>query len=210
MEFRGLGFVPLFIAFWCTAWVAVSYTLTVIYGHAPLLMYISDTGNYYPEKITFKIGFLGMSNANLFLALLLYNFILLHAEAFGARQPMIQKILLAMGITSCIGTAVMSVFETAFYPVTHGVGAIFAFACGCVYNLWQAILLYKVPGIRRAICHIRMASSAMAFIGVITFSGCQLSVFTKLCIGDYAKQLSLTVSWKGYTICKRENQDSAV
>ncbi|XP_071983530.1 DNA damage-regulated autophagy modulator protein 1-like isoform X1 [Engystomops pustulosus] len=239
MEFRGLGFVPLFIAFWCTAWVAVSYTLTVIYGHAPLLTYISDTGNYYPENITFKIGFLGMSNANLFLALLQYNFILLHAEAFGAHQPMIQKILLAMGITSCIGTAVLAMFETDFYPVTHRVGAFFAFACGCVYNLWQAILLYEVPGIRRAICHIRMASSAMAFIGVITFIGCRVSVFTKLCIGDYEKiieiisistewlmllliliqlvtcfqpmqQLSLTVSWKGYTICKRENQDSAV
>ncbi|XP_071983881.1 DNA damage-regulated autophagy modulator protein 1-like isoform X2 [Engystomops pustulosus] len=239
MEFRGLGFVPLFIAFWCTAWLVVSYTLTVIYGHAPLLMYISETGNMYPEYITFKIGFLGMSIGTLVLMLLLYKVILLHVEAYGARQPIIQKILLALGITCCIGIAVMAVFKMEFYPMTHRVGSVISFTCGCIYNLWQAILLYKVPGTRRAICHIRMVSSAMAFIGIIVYNGCRVPVYTKLCTGECGmfiqmiciiiewlillliliqvvtcfqpmQHLSLTVSWKGFTISRRENQDSAV
>ncbi|XP_071983957.1 DNA damage-regulated autophagy modulator protein 1-like [Engystomops pustulosus] len=167
MEFGGLGFVPFFLALWCTVWLSASYTLTITYSHAPPLMFISEAGNYYPEKIPFKIGFIGMSIATLGLMFLQYKFIQLHAEAFGAHQPKIQKVLLALGWLSCGGIVILAVCETGFYPLTHRIAAFTAFIFGSIYNLWQAIILYKAPGCGRAICHIRTVSCVMALICVV-------------------------------------------
>ncbi|XP_056417534.1 matrix metalloproteinase-20 isoform X2 [Hyla sarda] len=62
MELKGLGFVPLLLAFWCAAWLATSYIMTVVLGHAASpLMSISDVGNFFPESILFRIGFIGTS-----------------------------------------------------------------------------------------------------------------------------------------------------
>ncbi|XP_071984252.1 DNA damage-regulated autophagy modulator protein 1-like [Engystomops pustulosus] len=240
MEFSGLGFVPSFLTFWCMVWLSTSYILTLTYSHSPPLMFISEAGNYYPEKIPFKIGFIGMSIATLGLMFLQYKFIQLHAEAFGAHQPIIQKVLLVLGWTSCGGIVILAVCETRFYPLTHRIAAFTAFICGSVYNLSQAIILYKAPGCSRAICHIRTASCVMALICVLIFTGCQTSVHTNLCrVGNpqisaiifktmewlilllilinvltyhqHMQSLSLTVSKKGCNISTRaNNQDSGV
>ncbi|XP_072010923.1 DNA damage-regulated autophagy modulator protein 1-like [Engystomops pustulosus] len=240
MEFSGLGFIPFFLTLWCMVWLSVSYTLAITYSHAPPLMYISATGNYYPENITFKIGFIGMANAIVGLMFLQYKFIQLHVEAFGPRQPKIQKILLVLGLMSCSGIMIFAMFENAFFPMVHRIGAFIAFTCSGIYNLWQAIILYKAPGCRRAICHIRTVSCVMALLGILILIGCQalfninlsrggnlqispiipritewlIMLFFLINILTYhqpMQRLTLTVSQKGFTISRRaENQDSGV
>ncbi|XP_075684165.1 DNA damage-regulated autophagy modulator protein 1-like [Rhinoderma darwinii] len=241
MEINGLGFFSILLAFWCVAWLSASYTLTVINNHATPLMYISEAGNYFPENILFIIGFEGMAIASLGLMFLHYKFIMLHAEAFGAHQALIQKILLAIGWSSCGNIVVMAVFSTDAFPITHRLSSFIAFGLGGIYNLWQSILLYKVPGSRRVISHFRTASCIMALTLVVSYIGSRVSVYTHLCAGDEClkisemtakiiewstlvlilvnvlsyyqnmQSLSITITWKSFTISKRENdQDSGV
>ncbi|XP_075703846.1 DNA damage-regulated autophagy modulator protein 1-like [Rhinoderma darwinii] len=190
MEINGLGFFTIFLAFWCVAWLSGSYTLTVINSHAPPLMYISETGNFFPENILFRIGFIGMAIASLGLTFLHYKYIMLHAEAFGDRQALVQKILLAIGWSSCVGTAMMATFSTYYYPITHRINACIAFGFGSLYNLWQSILLYKVSESRNFISHFRLASCIMAVTLVVSFIGNKVSVYTHLCAGDQCVKIS--------------------
>ncbi|XP_069804513.1 DNA damage-regulated autophagy modulator protein 1-like isoform X2 [Dendropsophus ebraccatus] len=94
MEIRGLGFIPLLLVFWCVAWLSASYTVTIVIGHKPALMYISGAGKVYPDNILFPIGFIGSSIA----------------KSFGARPAAVQRVLLAVTWISCIGTMVMAAF----------------------------------------------------------------------------------------------------
>ncbi|XP_069804512.1 DNA damage-regulated autophagy modulator protein 1-like isoform X1 [Dendropsophus ebraccatus] len=143
MEIRGLGFIPLLLVFWCVAWLSASYTVTIVIGHKPALMYISGAGKVYPDNILFPIGFIGSSIA----------------KSFGARPAAVQRVLLAVTWISCIGTMVMAAFPSD--PVSHGIGSAMAFTCGCIYKLWQTILLYKVPGLSKKICHITLCACIM-------------------------------------------------
>ncbi|XP_069804604.1 DNA damage-regulated autophagy modulator protein 1-like isoform X2 [Dendropsophus ebraccatus] len=160
---------------------------------------------------------------------------MLHPEAFGARQAAVQRVLLAVTWSSCVGTMVMAAFPSD--PVPHGIGSAIAFACGCIYHLWQTILLYKVPGISKKICHIRLSACIILVICLLTLSGCDASRYLNICTGDcsqictdifivaewtalmllliivltcchYCQQLCLKISWRNITISLREkNQD---
>ncbi|XP_056381870.1 DNA damage-regulated autophagy modulator protein 1-like [Hyla sarda] len=128
MELKGLGFVPLLLAFWCAAWLATSYIVTVVLGHAASpLMHISDVGNFFPENILLRIGFIGTSIGTLVLTFLIYKYMVMHTEEFRGHQVPIQRILLAIVWASCFGTAVMHVLSPEEYPRIHFVSMSYIF-----------------------------------------------------------------------------------
>ncbi|XP_075183393.1 DNA damage-regulated autophagy modulator protein 1-like [Anomaloglossus baeobatrachus] len=181
MEIKGLGFYPLFLTFWCIAWLTTSYLLAVISGHSPALIYISESGDEYPEIITFKIGFLVMSIGALGLTYLHYKFMMFHCEAFGTCQPLIQELLLAIGLFSCFGIAVMALFSSASNLIIHLFGAGMAFGFAAIYNLWQSINLYKVPGSHRVTCRIRTVFCTMTIICLLMTVGSQAADHIDAC-----------------------------
>ncbi|XP_056406895.1 DNA damage-regulated autophagy modulator protein 1-like [Hyla sarda] len=130
MELKGLGFVPLLLAFWCAAWLATSYIVTVVLGHAASpLMHISDVGNFFPENILLRIGFIGTSIGTLVLTFLIYKYMVMHTEEFRGHQVLIQRILLAIVWASCFGTAVMHVLSPEEYPRIHFVSMVISITC---------------------------------------------------------------------------------
>ncbi|XP_056419382.1 DNA damage-regulated autophagy modulator protein 1-like [Hyla sarda] len=136
MELKGLGFVPFLLVFWCAAWLATSYIMTVVLGHAASpLMSISDLGNFFPESILFRIGFIGTSIGTLVLTFLIYKYMVMHTEEFRGHQVLIQRILLAIVWASCFATAVMHVFSPKEYPRIHFVSTIISITCEALYYL---------------------------------------------------------------------------
>ncbi|XP_056428962.1 DNA damage-regulated autophagy modulator protein 1-like [Hyla sarda] len=194
MEIKGLGFIPLFMALWCMVWISTSYTITIIQGHTTSpLIYISDMGVFFPEQIPFCMGFIGMAIASVGLAWLNYRFILFHREAFGPRQPLIQKTLLVIAWSSCVMTIIMSLFSTTDYPMIHRIAAIATFICAGIYNMWQSILLYKVPGASRVICHVRAIFSSMALACVFLIIGTGFVVYIQLFAGECEEMIEAFV-----------------
>ncbi|XP_056406722.1 DNA damage-regulated autophagy modulator protein 1-like [Hyla sarda] len=172
MELKGLGFVPLLLAFWCVAWLATSYIVTVVLGHAASpLMHISDVGNFFPENILLRIGFIGTSIGTLVLTFLIYKYMVMHTEEFRGHQVLIQRILLAIVWASCFGTAVMHVLSPEEYPRIHFVSTIISITCEALYYLGQSIQMYKLPGANKVIRHSRCTCCGLAFTCAIFYFG---------------------------------------
>ncbi|XP_056427463.1 uncharacterized protein LOC130368140 [Hyla sarda] len=149
MELKGLGFVPLLLAFWCAAWLATSYIMTVVLGHAASpLMSISDVGNFFPESILFRIGLIGTSIGTLVLTFLIYKYMVMHTEEFRGH-----------------------VFSPKEYPRIHFVSTIISITCEALYYLGQSIQMYKLPGAKKVIHHSRCTCCGLTFVCVIFYFG---------------------------------------
>ncbi|XP_056408539.1 uncharacterized protein LOC130312235 [Hyla sarda] len=172
MELKGLGFVPVLLAFWCAAWLATSYIMTVVLGHAASpLMHISDVGNFFPENILLRIGFIGTSIGTLVLTFLIYKYMVMHTEEFRGHQVLIQRILLAIVWASCFGTAFMHVLSPEEYPRIHFVSMVISITCEALYYLGQSIQMYKLPGANKVIHHSRCTCCGLAFTCAIFYFG---------------------------------------
>ncbi|XP_056378927.1 probable DNA double-strand break repair Rad50 ATPase [Hyla sarda] len=83
--------------------------------------------------------------------------------------------------------------EQRDYPMIHRIAAIATFICAGIYNMWQSILLYKVPGASRVICHVRAIFSSMALACVFLIIGTGVVVYIQLFAGECEERIEAFV-----------------
>ncbi|XP_075048103.1 DNA damage-regulated autophagy modulator protein 1-like [Mixophyes fleayi] len=185
MELEGLAILPIFWVFWTLGGLFLAYFLTINQGHAStLLVYISEMGNFYPEAIVFAAVLTVSAILGAVTTYILYRFMTIQAANKEIHHPLLQKILLAIGWISSIGTLVVAAFPWEPHPYIHRSGAAVAFGFGVLYNIFQSIYLYKISFSSRYTCHIRMVLSALMAMTLLIFLVCKIPLLMDLCQGS--------------------------
>ncbi|XP_056401530.1 DNA damage-regulated autophagy modulator protein 1-like [Hyla sarda] len=184
MEIRGLAFLPCFWVTWTLVGLFVAYAVTVAEGHAPTyLLYISETGSYFPESAVFTAVFMLSSILGAATVCVEYKFLDIRSAAIGIHCAMSQRVLLVVGLSSCIGTFTVAAFQVEAFPVIHRTGAVMSLGLGSLYNLCQSKSLYRMSLSDPYVCHIRMTLSLMMAASLITFLLFKIPLIYQLCNG---------------------------
>ncbi|XP_063803129.1 DNA damage-regulated autophagy modulator protein 1-like isoform X2 [Pseudophryne corroboree] len=182
---KGLAIVPCFWVFWSLNGLFVAFNMTLTNGHAPTyLVYISETGSFFPESVLFTVVFSVSSVLGACTVYIMYRFMTLRSTDNQTQQLLCQRILLAIGLTSCCGTGTVAMFQVITHPYIHGAGAAVAFGFGAIYNIVQSIKLYQTSFSSRRVCHVRMALSVLMVIALIIFVACKIPLLMGWCGGD--------------------------
>lgn len=187
MEIQGLAFLPCLWVTWTLMGLYVAYAVTIIEGHAPTyLLYISETGSYFPESIVFTTVFMLSSVLGAATIYLQYKFLDIQSAAIEIHCSGSQKLLLVVGLSSCIGTATMAAFQVEPFPRIHRTGAVVSLGFGTVYNVYQSKYLYQMSLSNPYVCHICDTSAVISeWLSVLTFMLHYLTYYTDfqhLCI----------------------------
>ncbi|XP_044158173.1 DNA damage-regulated autophagy modulator protein 1-like [Bufo gargarizans] len=200
MEIRGLAFLLFLWVIWTLSGLCALIALTVIPGHVKY-PYISDTGRAFPESVVFTVVFLisaifGAGNASI-----MYRFMIIRSEQSERRHIICQRILYVVAWMGCIGTIVTAIVSMRMSPTVHRIGAGPAFVFCAVYNLGQAVCLYKKSFSSRRLCHIRLASTFVPIVALLTFSVCMTIGFFQLCTGrceEIYTRTGMVAEWTGF------------
>ncbi|XP_075690465.1 DNA damage-regulated autophagy modulator protein 1-like [Rhinoderma darwinii] len=182
MEIRGLAFLPLLSVIWTLLGLGALIVLTVMSGHEKY-PYISDTGKEFPESVIYTVVFMVTSILGAGIASIQYRFMIIQSEPSEKRYIIIQRILYAMGWIVCIGTAVNAIYSVETKPTAHRIGAGLAFVLAAIYNLCQAVYLYKRSFSSRQMCHIRLVTTVVTIVALIIFAVGMSAFFFNLCSG---------------------------
>ncbi|XP_075693106.1 DNA damage-regulated autophagy modulator protein 1-like [Rhinoderma darwinii] len=182
MEIRGLAFLPLLWVIWTLLGLGALIVLTVMSGHEKY-PYISDTGKMFPESVIYTVVFMVTSILGAGVASIQYRFMIIQSEPSEKRYIIIQRILYAMGWIVCIGTAVNAIYSVETQPTAHRIGAGLAFVLAAIYNLCQAVYLYKRSFSSRQMCHIRLVTTVVTIVTLIIFAVGMSAFFFNLCSG---------------------------
>ncbi|XP_073422754.1 DNA damage-regulated autophagy modulator protein 1-like [Dendrobates tinctorius] len=190
MEIQGLAFLPCLWVTWTLMGLCVVYTMTILEGHAPTYMlYISETGSYFPESNVFTTVFMLSSILGAITIYFQYKFLDIQSAAIKIHCSTSQKILLVVGLSSCIGTSVVAAFEVEDFRVIHRTGAIISLGFGTVYNVCQSKYLYQMSLSNLYVCHIRMALSLIMAGSLITFLLFKIILIYELCSRSCCKKV---------------------
>ncbi|XP_075117645.1 DNA damage-regulated autophagy modulator protein 1-like [Leptodactylus fuscus] len=197
MEIRGLAFLPILWSIWMLLGLSTLFAVTVILGHETH-PYISATAARLPESVIYTVVFMVSSILGAGIVLLQYKFMIIRTEPSEKRHLIGQRILLAIGWISCIGSALNAVFPVNVNLTAHDIGSGLGFGCADIFNLCQAILLYKRSFSSRRMCHIRLALTSVTSVLMLFFSGVMSSFYLHL-IPDNHKQVisdaGMVVEW---------------
>ncbi|XP_066428611.1 DNA damage-regulated autophagy modulator protein 1-like [Eleutherodactylus coqui] len=190
MEIQGLAFLPCLWVTWTLTGLCVAYTVTIIEGHAPTyFLYISETGSYSPESVIFTTVFMLSSILGATTIYFQYKFLDVQSAANEIHCSVSQKVLLAVGLSSCIGTSVVAVFQVEPFPVIHRTGAVVSLGLGAVYNLYQSKYLYQMSLSPPCVCHIRRTLSRMMAGALISFLLLKITLIYELCNGSHCTEI---------------------
>ncbi|XP_073495575.1 DNA damage-regulated autophagy modulator protein 1-like [Phyllobates terribilis] len=190
MEIQGLAFLPCLWVTWTLMGLCVTYTMTILEGHAPTYMlYISETGSYFPESNVFTTVFMMSSILGAMTIYFQYKFLDIQSAAIKIPCSTSQKILLIVGLSSCIGTSVVAVFQVEHFHGIHRTGAIISLGLGTVYNVCQSKYLYQMSLSNLYVCHIRMALSLIMAGSLITFLLFKITLIYELCTRGHCKKV---------------------
>ncbi|XP_077153137.1 DNA damage-regulated autophagy modulator protein 1-like [Ranitomeya variabilis] len=232
MEIRGLAFLPILCFIWTILGICALIALTIISGHSDF-PYISDTGVAFPESVIYTVIFIANSVLGAGIAYIQYRFMIIQSEPSEKRYIICQKILLIIGWIVCIANIVNAVFSVKINPTAHRIGAGMAFLLLDIYNISQAVYLYKRSFSSRCMCHFRLAATLLTTVLLLITGAGMCTYFFHLCSGlcktiffrtgmiaewigfiglimyqltNYTdfQSLSLKISREGVTICLRE------
>ncbi|XP_069807114.1 DNA damage-regulated autophagy modulator protein 1-like isoform X1 [Dendropsophus ebraccatus] len=190
MEIQGLAFLPCFWATWTLLGLFVAYTVTIIEGHAPTyLLYISETGSYFPESVVFSTVFMLSSILGAATIYLQSRFLDIQSAAIEDHCSIAQKVLLVVGLSSSIGTFTVAVFQVEAFPVVHRTGAVMSLGLGTIYNIYQSKCLYRMSLSNPYVCHIRMTLSLTMTVTLITFLLFKIPLLYQLCNGSPCEEI---------------------
>ncbi|KAG8560089.1 hypothetical protein GDO81_014782 [Engystomops pustulosus] len=195
MEIRGLAFLPCLWVTWTLVGLSVAYIMTIVGGHAPtFLLYVSETGSYFPESVVFTTVFMVSTILGASTIYFQYKFLDIQAAAIEVPWFMYQKILLVLGLCSCVGTSMVAVFQVEPFPVIHRTGAVLSLGFGAIYNVFQSRYLYRVSLSNPYVCHIRMALSLVTTGALITFVLFKIILIYKLCTRGQCEEVCDTTA----------------
>ncbi|KAM4013120.1 DNA damage-regulated autophagy modulator protein 1-like [Anomaloglossus baeobatrachus] len=190
MEIQGLAFLPCIWVTWTLLGLCVTYTMTILEGHAPTyILYISETGSYFPESNVFTTVFMLSSILGAATIFFQYRFLDIQSAAIQIHRSPSQKLLLLVGLASCIGTSVVAMFQVEHFPVIHRTGAFISLGFGAVYNVCQSKFLYQMSLSNLYMCHIRMALSLIMAGSLITFFLFKITLIYELCTRRHCKKI---------------------
>ncbi|XP_040267998.1 DNA damage-regulated autophagy modulator protein 1-like [Bufo bufo] len=193
MEVQGLAFLPCFWVTWTLIGLSVTYAITIFEGHAPTyLLYISETGSYFPESAVFTTVFSLSAILGAATIYLEYRFLDIQSAALDLHCSTAQKVLLMVGLCSCTGTSIVAVFQVDPFPVIHRTGAIVSLGLGAVYNLCQSKYLYRMSLSTLHLCDIRMTVSIMMAAALIIFLLFKITLIYELCNERHCEEICYT------------------
>ncbi|XP_069807115.1 DNA damage-regulated autophagy modulator protein 1-like isoform X2 [Dendropsophus ebraccatus] len=170
MEIQGLAFLPCFWATWTLLGLFVAYTVTIIEGHAPTyLLYISETGSYFPESVVFSTVFMLSSILGAATIYLQSRFLDIQSAAIEDHCSIAQKV--------------------EAFPVVHRTGAVMSLGLGTIYNIYQSKCLYRMSLSNPYVCHIRMTLSLTMTVTLITFLLFKIPLLYQLCNGSPCEEI---------------------
>ncbi|KAM3936018.1 DNA damage-regulated autophagy modulator protein 1-like [Leptodactylus fuscus] len=205
MEIRGLAFLPILWSIWMLLGLSTLFAVTVILGHETH-PYISATAARLPESVIYTVVFMVSSILGAGIVLLQYKFMIIRTEPSEKRHLIGQRILLAIGWISCIGSALNAVFPVNVNLTAHDIGSGLGFGCADIFNLCQAILLYKRSFSSRRMCHIRLALTLVISDAGMVVEWVQMFCLVIQQLTNYTdfQHLSLRLSREGVSISLRE------
>ena len=115
--------------------------------------YISDTGNYYPERMLFGMVITILAVSYVYVIILNFNFIKSLLSLQDSTRSLDStysistkrnKLTLITGLISSLGLFIIANFQAQSAPFIHYSGAVSGFLLGAVYNLLTVITLSKV------------------------------------------------------------------
>ncbi|XP_072285511.1 DNA damage-regulated autophagy modulator protein 1-like isoform X2 [Pyxicephalus adspersus] len=195
MEVQGLDFLPVLWATWSFFGFITLYLLTILNGHAgSYFLYISETGDYFPESVLFMAVFLVSAVLDAFLSYCMYRYYAIKSSKIQHRYPHLQYMILGLGWIACLGTVIIAILPAVTYPVPHRSAATISFLGSAIHNTCQTILLYKLSFNSQHMCHLRMSISITTVFCLIVLFLSRLT-WWKICSGNPCSS-NLVCTWR--------------
>ncbi|XP_076447624.1 DNA damage-regulated autophagy modulator protein 1-like [Babylonia areolata] len=157
---------------------SITYTWSVLLGHVePGFPYISDTGTFPPESCVFGLLLDLYATVLAVTIYLRWQQVRTYYVADDSRAlHRANNASLVLGLTAATGVLLVANFQETNVAVVHVVGAIMAFAVGCVYAWVQTYISYRtrLPGHHQCLRHFRLLLSVgvtLCCVLVGVFSG---------------------------------------
>ncbi|KAM3936019.1 DNA damage-regulated autophagy modulator protein 1-like [Leptodactylus fuscus] len=192
MEIRGLAFLPILWSIWMLLGLSTLFAVTVILGHETH-PYISATAARLPESVIYTVVFMVSSILGAGIVLLQYKFMIIRTEPSEKRHLIGQRILLAIGWISCIGSALNAVFPVNVNLTAHDIGSGLGFGFSGVMS---SFYLHLIPDNHKQV--ISDAGMVVEWVQMFCLVIQQLTNYT-----DF-QHLSLRLSREGVSISLRE------
>ncbi|XP_073454058.1 DNA damage-regulated autophagy modulator protein 1-like [Aquarana catesbeiana] len=201
MEVQGLEFLPILMAVWTFFGFIILYVLTILNGHAEsYFLYISETGDYFPESVLFMVVFAVSAVLDAILSYCMYRYYAMKSSESQHCYPHLQYTILGLGWIACVGTVIVAIFPAVTHPVPHRIAAAISFLGSAIHNTCQAIFLYKLSFNSRLMCHLRMSISIITVLCLITFFLSCL-IWWQICSGslclDITGKIAIITEWIG-------------
>ncbi|XP_068129611.1 DNA damage-regulated autophagy modulator protein 1-like [Hyperolius riggenbachi] len=201
MGIQGLGFLPCLWSVWTFLGLAVCYTLTLVQGHKTrYTIFISDTGNSYPESIVFAAVFFMSAIFGCVTVYIIYRFNAIRMAEPRRRFAIMQGILLAIGSISALMYMLTGIFSSRVDMTVHRASTAVGAILGCLYILSQAITLYWTSTGSRQSCHFRLGFAILTIVDLLIFgvTSCYVFVFrSKMLHNEVLYYTVIITEWVG-------------
>ncbi|XP_077340785.1 DNA damage-regulated autophagy modulator protein 2-like isoform X2 [Lithobates pipiens] len=127
MEVQDLEFLPILMAVWTFCGFIILYVLTILNGHAEsYFLYISETGDYFPESVLFMVVFAVSAVLDAILSYCMYRYYAMKSSKSQHCYPHLQYAILGLGWIACVGTVIVAIFPITgkIAIITEWIGAI--------------------------------------------------------------------------------------